>query len=51
MQARKAFFSEEKKQKIFMSSLLRHARPAQEAKVFWFFLSKKNILSSVHPCA
>jgi len=44
----KAFFSEEKKQKTFISF---EAAPRkvtlQEAKVFWFFFSKKNILPSL----
>jgi hypothetical protein len=47
VKGRKAFFSEEKKQKTFMS--LSRAYPApctQETKVFSFFFSKKNCL----PC-
>jgi len=46
---RKAFFFEKKKQKTFA---LWHARPIRKrrgcklAKVFWFFFSKKNILSA-----
>jgi len=39
----KAFFSEEKKQKTFMS--LSRFSPwtyAKDIKVFWFFFSKKN---------
>jgi hypothetical protein len=46
---RKAFFSEEKKQKTFM--LLSQLSPAgctKDKKVFWFFFSKKNgFLSSL----
>jgi hypothetical protein len=48
---RKDFFSEEKKQKTFTSPQLhiagkRGTSLEQEAKVFWFFFSKKNILPS-----
>ena len=40
----KAFFSEEKKQKIFVSAVadVSGGRATAEAKVFWFFFSKKN---------
>jgi hypothetical protein len=44
---RKDFFSEEKKQKTF--GRLSRAYPAdvrQGIKVFWFFFSKKNILTA-----
>jgi hypothetical protein len=44
-QSRKVFFSEEKKQKTFVSLGARqpgHVR--QGTKVFWFFFSKKNVL-------
>jgi multidrug efflux system outer membrane protein len=41
----KAFFSEEKKQKTFVSWSARTVT-LQGPKVFWFFFSKKNILSS-----
>jgi len=38
------FFSEEKKQKTFMSlSRIYQAAYAKDAKVFWFFFSKKNV--------
>ncbi len=41
----KAFFSEEKKQKIFDSAVTRlPANTRQGAKSFWFFFSKKNCL-------
>jgi hypothetical protein len=44
---RKLFFSEEKKQKTFMSlSRFYPAACARERKVFWFFFSKKNFFSS-----
>jgi hypothetical protein len=40
---RKNFFSEEKKQKTFMSlSPIYPAAYAQETRVFWFFFQKKN---------
>jgi hypothetical protein len=40
---RKTFFSEEKKQKTFMSlSRFYPATYAKDIKVFWFFFSKKN---------
>jgi hypothetical protein len=40
---KKAFFSEEKKQKTFTSlSRIYPAAYAKETKVFWFFFSKKN---------
>jgi hypothetical protein len=40
---RKQFFSEEKSQKTFASlSRSYPAAYAKEAKVFWFFFSKKN---------
>jgi hypothetical protein len=45
-EGRKVFFSEEKKQKTF--ALWRGCSPGaarQSPKVFWFFFSKKNILS------
>jgi hypothetical protein len=43
----KAFFSEEKKQKTFMSlSRFYPERTPQEAEVFWFFFSKKNCFLS-----
>jgi len=38
---KKVFFFEKKKQKTFTPSLWPQAR-AQQAKVFWFFFSKKN---------
>jgi hypothetical protein len=42
---RKVFFFEKKKQKTFTSLSRAYAtRRAQDAKVFWFFFSKKNIL-------
>jgi multidrug efflux system outer membrane protein len=41
---RKHFFSEEKKQKTFVSWCSRRLT-LQETKVFWFFFSKKNMLS------
>jgi hypothetical protein len=44
-EARKVFFSEEKKQKTFIrlaQNVLMSAR--QRMKVFWFFFSKKNRL-------
>jgi hypothetical protein len=46
MKGRKAFFSEEKKQKtfVFWERALREG-PLQGTKVFWFFFSKKNILA------
>jgi hypothetical protein len=45
-----AFFSEEKKQKTFMSlSRFYPEACSQEAKVFWFFFSKKNCFSSAGP--
>jgi hypothetical protein len=45
---RKAFFSEEKKQKTFASlSRTDPAAYAKDAKVFWFFFSKKNCFSSL----
>jgi hypothetical protein len=45
LKAREAFFSEEKKQKTFMSlSRFFPAAYAKETKVFWFFFSKKNAL-------
>jgi hypothetical protein len=46
----KVFFSEEKKQKTFKRwrRSLRKSR-AQRMKVFWFFFSKKNFLSSFNP--
>jgi hypothetical protein len=41
----KVFFSEEKKQKTFMSlSRIYPEARAQDVKVFWFFFSKKNRL-------
>ena len=41
----KVFFSEEKKQKTFVTWCTRQPRHVhQRAKVFWFFFSKKNIL-------
>jgi hypothetical protein len=51
-QERKAFFSEEKKQKTFISFAALPAANGHsvgagaEEKVFWFFFSKKNILPS-----
>jgi hypothetical protein len=47
---KKAFFFEKKKQKTFVS-LVRAAQQhaLQEAKVFWFFFSKKNILHWCYP--
>jgi len=43
VQVRKVFFSEEKKQKTFMSlSRIFPEAYAIDAKVFWFFSSKKN---------
>ncbi len=45
---RKAFFSEEKKQKTFMSlSQLCPQTCAENTKVFWFFFSKKNVFLSL----
>jgi hypothetical protein len=46
IEASKAFFSEEKKQKTFMSWGSR-IDTLQEAKVFRFFSSEKNILKLV----
>jgi len=41
------FFSEEKKQKTFIFQANESRKNTyQETKVFWFFFSKKNILSS-----
>jgi ribosomal protein L24E len=51
-EGRKVFFSEEKNQKTFISPRDPRSRPwpesetSAELKVFWFFFSKKNILSS-----
>jgi hypothetical protein len=43
MAEKEVFFSEEKKQKTFMSlSRFSLAAYARETKVFWFFFSKKN---------
>jgi hypothetical protein len=44
---RKRFFFEKKKQKtfIFLGRVL-GTTPRQRTKVFWFFFSKKNILTS-----
>jgi hypothetical protein len=43
----RTFFSEEKKQKTFMSlSRFYAATRAKDAKVFWFFFSKKNFFLS-----
>jgi hypothetical protein len=43
---RKAFFFEKKKQKTFGYWIrLQPQAEAQGSKVFWFFFSKKNILS------
>jgi hypothetical protein len=56
MKERKSFFSEEKKQKTFISALAarsRHWPPAweqlKETKVFWFFFSKKNAFLKPSP--
>jgi hypothetical protein len=47
---RKAFFSEEKKQKTFIRWRVRSpGSTRQSPKVFWFFFSKKNILPSTSP--
>jgi phospholipase/carboxylesterase len=53
-QGSKAFFSEEKKQKTFISALYPPLRPwpasqpqPKKSKVFWFFSSEKNILPYV----
>jgi hypothetical protein len=47
-QGRKVFFSEEKKQKTFMSlSRIYPAAHATRAKVFWFFFPKKNCFLAV----
>jgi hypothetical protein len=43
-EVRKVFFSEEKKQKTFIFWCSRHV-PQRGTKVFWFFFSKKNILT------
>ncbi|HTZ70970.1 MAG TPA: hypothetical protein VMB71_10000, partial [Acetobacteraceae bacterium] len=51
-QARKDFFSEEKKQKTFISCVQQPVQigglgcQPQQVKVFWFFFSKKNCLPS-----
>jgi hypothetical protein len=43
---RKAFFSEEKKQRTFGSlSRVYRAEYVQDAKVFWFFFPKKELLA------
>jgi len=50
MSRKKAFFSEEKKQKTFMAlSRLYAAKDANDIKVFWFFFSKKNCFLSASP--
>jgi hypothetical protein len=51
IKARKVFFFEKKKQKTFAPGLPKDPtrkprRAPEQAKVFWFFFSKKNILSS-----
>jgi DNA-binding transcriptional LysR family regulator len=43
-EGRKVFFFEKKKQKTFIPLRALPARRAPQAKVFWFFFSKKNIL-------
>jgi uncharacterized lipoprotein YmbA len=40
-EVRKFFFSEEKKQKTFIPSLVHDAWPAEKQKFFWFFFFKK----------
>jgi hypothetical protein len=47
---RKAFFSEEKKQKTFANGAAHRWRTLRRAEieVFWFFFSKKNRLASLH---
>jgi demethylspheroidene O-methyltransferase len=48
LEASKVFFSEEKKQKTFISwAAAPFKATLKETKVFWFFFSRKNILPSI----
>jgi hypothetical protein len=46
-QRKKVFFFEKKKQKTFASLSRTYPQRSSRLKVFWFFFSKKNMLSSL----